>query len=121
MPTFGPLLVLSPALKHRGPPERQGLCSQSAHFWAIDGFEALGTPRQRGLCSQSTHLWAIDDIVPLLCIIRAPLIGSGIGVPVGGGGYVANLPTCGPLLVLSPTLKHCEPPRRHALMLAGVM
>ena len=34
LPTSGPLLILSPALKRRGSPRRQGLCSHLAHKWA---------------------------------------------------------------------------------------
>ena len=34
LPTSGPLLILSPALKCRGSPRRQGLCSHLAHKWA---------------------------------------------------------------------------------------
>ena len=30
--SFGPHLILSPALKARGPPERKGLCSQWADW-----------------------------------------------------------------------------------------
>ena len=32
LPTWEPLLILYPALKRKGPPRRQGLCSQSAHL-----------------------------------------------------------------------------------------
>ena len=49
LPTCGPLVILSPALKHWGPPRQQRLCSQSAHLWATGDFvprpEALGTPQ----------------------------------------------------------------------------
>ena len=31
LPTNGPLLILPPALKRRGSPRRQGLCSHLAH------------------------------------------------------------------------------------------
>ena len=31
--TSGPLLILPPALKRRGSPRRQGLCSHLAHKW----------------------------------------------------------------------------------------
>ena len=34
MPTCGPLLIVSPALKRRASPKRQGLCSHIAHLWA---------------------------------------------------------------------------------------
>ena len=37
-PTYGPLLILSPALKHWGPPRQQGLCSHPAHLWATSDF-----------------------------------------------------------------------------------
>ena len=33
VPICGPLVILSPAMKHRGP-QMAGLCSQSAHLWA---------------------------------------------------------------------------------------
>ena len=48
LPTCGPLLILPPALKRRGPPRRQGLCSHVAHLWATSDSaacsEAVGTP-----------------------------------------------------------------------------
>ena len=43
-----------------------------------------------------------------------PPPGSG-GDPRGGRGYVATLPTCGPLLILPPALKRWGPPRRQGL------
>ena len=53
MPTCGPFLILSPAMKHWGPPRRQGLGSHYAHMWAISDFvpryEALGTPETAGV------------------------------------------------------------------------
>ena len=162
LPTCGPLLVLSPAPKHCGPPRRQGLCSQSAHLWAIAGFvphsKALWTPDGRGYvanlptcwpllifspalkvadstgqqrsCSQSAHYWATSDFLLRFEGLGTPWTGSqsahlwatpdflprfeGLETP-DGRGYVANLHTCGPLLVLSPAPKHCGPPRRQGL------
>ena len=53
MPTSGPLLILSPALKRRGSPRRQGLCSYLAHKWATSDFapysEAEGLPETAGV------------------------------------------------------------------------
>ena len=40
-----------------------------------------------------------------------PPLSSG-GVPPGGKGYVATLPTCGPLLIRPPTLKRWGPTRQ---------
>ena len=82
MPTCGPLLILSPALKRRGSPRRQGLCSHRA------------------------HLWATSDFVPRF---------EAEGISLGGRGYVATLPACGPLLILSPALKRRGSPRRQGL------
>ena len=53
MPTCGPFLILSPAMKPWGPPRRQGLGSHSAHMWAtfyfVPRYEALGTPETAGV------------------------------------------------------------------------
>ena len=53
MPTSGPLLILSPALKRRGFPRLQGLCSHHAHKWATSNFvsrsEAEGLPEAAGV------------------------------------------------------------------------
>ena len=48
-PTCGPLLILPPAPKRWGPPNRRGFsCSREAQFWATSYFvclsEAFGTP-----------------------------------------------------------------------------
>ena len=55
-------------------------------------------------CRRCARLWATSDFVPR----------SGLGTP-GGTGYVATRPTCGPFLILSPTLKRWGPPRRQGL------
>ena len=53
LPTSGPLLILPPALKRRGPPRRQGLSSHLAHKWATSDSsprsEAEGTPEAAGV------------------------------------------------------------------------
>ena len=36
-------------------------------------------------------------------------------LPLSGRGYVATLPTCGPLLIVPPALKRWGPPRRQGL------
>ena len=104
LPTSGPLSILSPVVKHWGPPRLQGLCSQFAPLWStcdlVARFEALGTPRWQGLCSQTSHLWPIVDIVPRC---------EGSATPADGRHYVANPPTCGPRLILLPSLKRLGP------------
>ena len=63
LPTSGPLLILSPALKRRGSPRRQGLRSHLAHKWATSDFvprsEAEGIPEAVGVtwppCPQVGH------------------------------------------------------------------
>ena len=42
LPTCGPLLILSPALRRWGPPRQQGLCSQSALLWAFTVVQPFG-------------------------------------------------------------------------------
>ena len=48
LPTWGPLMMLPPALKRWGPPRRQGLCSHLTHLWATSDAaprsEVVGTP-----------------------------------------------------------------------------
>ena len=82
LPTSGLLLIFSPALKRRGSPRRQGLCSHLAHLWATSDF----APRSEAE-----------------------------GNPLGGKGYVATLPTCGPLLILPPALRRWGSLKRQGL------
>ena len=53
LPTSGPLLILSPALKRRGSPRRQGLCSHLAHKSATSDFvprsKVEGIPETAGV------------------------------------------------------------------------
>ena len=53
MPTCGPLLILSLALKQRGSPRRQGLCSRLTHKWAtfdlVPRSGAEGIPEAAGV------------------------------------------------------------------------
>ena len=53
LPTSGPLLIPSPALKRRGSPRRQGLRSHLAHKWATSDFvptsQAEGIPEVVGV------------------------------------------------------------------------
>ena len=53
LPTRGPLLIVSPALKRRGSPRRQGLRSHLAHKWAtsdcVPGSKAEGIPEAAGV------------------------------------------------------------------------
>ena len=67
----------------------------------------MGTPpRRQGLYSHLAHLSAPSD--------RAPR-SEGVGTHLGGTGYVATLPTCGPLVILPPAVKRCGHPRREGL------
>ena len=53
LPTRAPLLILPPALKRRGSPRLQGLCSHLAHKWATFDFvprsQAEGIPEAAGV------------------------------------------------------------------------
>ena len=53
LPTCGPLLILPPALKRRGSPRRQGLCSHLAHKRATSDSaprsQAEGIPQAAGV------------------------------------------------------------------------
>ena len=53
LPTSGPLLILSPALKRRVSTMWQGLLSHLAHLWATSDFaprsEAEGIPQAAGV------------------------------------------------------------------------
>ena len=104
------LLILPAALKRRGSPRRQGFCSHVAQLWASSHFapalKRWGPPRWQGLCSHLAQLWAGFDFVPRF---------EAVGTPLGGWGYAATLPTCGPPLILPPSLKQWGPPRRQGL------
>ena len=80
MLTCGPLSILSPAMKHWGPPRRQGLGSHCAHMWAISDFvpvQSIGDPpRRQGLGSHYADMWAKSDFVPVQSI-RDPRDGRG--------------------------------------------
>ena len=61
LPTLGPLLILSPALKRWGPPRWQGLCSHHAHLWATSDLSpALKDwgPPKRQVCSHTDRATA---------------------------------------------------------------
>ena len=47
-PTCGPLLILSPALKRRGPPARRGWCGPYAHLWACGPLRILSRLQSGG-------------------------------------------------------------------------
>ena len=113
MATCGPPLFLPPALKWSGSRRRQALCSYRAHLWAPSDFGPQGgrvyvatmptcgpplisgPPRKlwgplsrQGLCSALALLWTTSNSAPC---------SEAVGPPKG---YVAALPTCGPLLIL---------------------
>ena len=110
-PTFTPPPILSPALKRWEPLTRQGLCSQSAHWWATFHFvpcsKALETPQIARVVQPPLPHLGHCCFCPLL---------SGIQEPPHGKRYVAKTPICGPLMVLSLVLKRWGAPR-----LTGVM
>ena len=58
------------------------------------------------VCSHLAHLWASSDSAPR---------SKAVGIPLGGKGYVATLPTCGPPPILPPALKPSGCPRRQGL------
>ena len=65
-----PFLILSPTLKHRGPPRRWGLCSHGAHLWAASAFapcfEASGTPDGRFYVATEPTCGPLLILAPLL-------------------------------------------------------
>ena len=104
LPTFGPPMILPPALKRWGPPRPQGLCSHRAHLWATSdsapGSEAVGTPQAAGGYVATLPTCGPPLILPLALKRRNP---------PGGRGYVATFPIRGPHLLLPPALKRCGP------------
>ena len=83
----------------------QGRRCISAPLWTLlillPALKWWGPPRRQGLCSHLAHLWATSDFAPR---------SEAVGIPQGGRGYVASLPTCGPLLILPPALKRWGSP-----------
>ena len=69
-----------------------------------------GPTRKYGLCSRRPHLWATFDFVlrceALETFERARVM------------YFSG-PNCGPLVILSPTVKHHAPPRQQDLCTHG--
>ena len=61
---------------------------------------------RQGLCGQSAQLCITVDFVARFEVLATPKDGT---------GYVANPPTCGPLLALSPALKRWGAPIRQGL------
>ena len=77
------------------------------HFFFCPLLRAMGThPGWQWLCSHSAHFWATFDF--LSC-------SKALGTPQDGSGYVAFPPTCGPLLILFPSVKRWRPPSRQQL------
>ena len=60
-----------------------------------------GSLRRQGLRSHLAHKWATSDSLPR---------SEAEGIPEAARGYVAILPTSGPLLVLPPALKRSGSP-----------
>ena len=86
--TCVPILMFFHAIEYEGIPI---LCSYSAHLWAT-----------RQVCSgQSTHLRATYDFASCFEMLRTSWMAL---------GYVAYLPTRGPLLNLSSALERWGPP-----------
>ena len=87
LPTSGPLLMLSPALKRRGSPKRQGLCSHLAHLWATSDFvprsEALGIPL-------GGRVYVATLPTSGLLLILSPAL-KPRGSPLGGKGLCSHL------------------------------
>ena len=130
-----------PARRGWGPLRRHVLCSQSTHLRATANFllhsKVLGTsetpqlargttnlptgvplpgfsptlklcgiPRQQGLCSHSAQVWATANLLSHSKTLESPQTARVL---------VANVPSSGPLLTLSRTLKRLGPLRRQAL------
>ena len=111
------------------PREHEGLSCQPGHAVRCTGggrtrktgthTQQTDTPTQRataahGRCSGTM----LPPIWPTICsppVVRNLLEVNFTEDSPGGRGYVATLPTCGPLLILPPALKRWGPPRRQGL------
>ena len=101
-PTCGPLLILSPALKHWGAPGREALCSHEAYMWPVCDLaprpEALGRCRWERLCSRQAQLWAISNWSATRSVADPP----------NGMGNVATRPPCWPLVIPASPLQSVQ-------------
>ena len=64
------------------------------------------SPPLSGFWAAGAHFWATADFVPCCEVLVTP---------PDGKGHLANMPTCGPLLILCPTLKCWGPLGRQGL------
>ena len=102
MSTIGPMVVPNPVIATRETLLRFPI-SSSRNTQADDtqSYSGVGAVRNVGLhlgrilnSSEvpDTHMWAISAFIPVLSI----------GDPRDGMSFGATMPTCGPLLILSP-------------------
>ena len=125
-----------PALRHRGPPKRDGLGRPTCWIMPIlsPASRSWGLPKHHGSCSKSAQFRANADFVPWFEALRN-LPNGRVSVvnpptcrphqlrypgvrrwgPPSGGGYGANPRTWGPTLIVSPALKHWGPPKARCL------
>ena len=102
-PSREPPLILCPSLKRWEPPKRQGLCSYPANSRALS---SVGDPPgSRGYLATRALCEPPRTLCPARSIGRSPT----------GQGLCSHPPTCGPLLILSHSLKCWGPPRRQGL------
>ena len=68
LPTCGPLLIFTPALKRWGPPGSRGYVDTSPTCGPLlvlpPALKRWGPPRRQWLCSHLAHLWATSDFAP---------------------------------------------------------
>ena len=68
LPTSGPLLILPPALKRRGPRGGRGyvatLPTSGQLLILPPALKRIGFPRRQGLCSHLAQKWATSDCAP---------------------------------------------------------
>ena len=63
-------------------------------------------PGLRGYVTTLAHLWATFD---------SPPHSKAVGTPLGGKGYVATQPSCGPLVIVPSAVRRWGPPKRQEL------
>ena len=68
LPRSGPLLILPPALRRRGPRGGRGyvatLPTSGPLLILPPALRLWGSPRRQGFCSDLAHLWATSDSAP---------------------------------------------------------